>query len=446
MPVCPLEYRYGREVMKRIFEEENRLQKFLDVEGALALAHAKVGNIPVRDAERISKKCSTRFVKLERVKEIEKKTKHDIMAVVKALEEQCGSSGRYVHFGATSYDIVDTANALQFKDAIEILREGLRRLRSAILRLAKEHRDTVMLGRTHGQNATPITFGLKMAVYAMEVNRHIERLNEGEKRICVGKMSGAVGTGAALGSKALKIQNLVMRNLGIKPAEATTQIVQRDRYIEFISILANLSSSIEKFATEVRNLQRSEIMEVAESFDVRAQIGSSTMSHKMNPITCENICGLARVLRAFVTPAFENAIQWHERDLTNSSAERFIIAHACIIADDIVNKMADVFEGLVVYSDNMKRNLENTKGIVMAESLMMALSRKGMGRNKAHELTRKLSMKAMSESKSLRELALKNREIRRHLSIEEVDDALNYKKYLGVSGRIVDRVLKICDA
>ncbi|PKK81196.1 MAG: adenylosuccinate lyase, partial [Thermoplasmata archaeon HGW-Thermoplasmata-2] len=270
--VCPLDFRYGRKEMKAIFSEEHKLQRLLDVEAALARAHAKVGNIPAAAALEISEKATTELVKVERVKEIEAQIRHDVMAVVKAFAEQCPKHGGYVHFGATSYDIVDTANALNFRDAMEVMRKALAELRSALVALADRHKSTLCIGRTHGQHAVPMTFGLKMAVYAMEVDRHIERLDECKKRVCVGKMSGAVGTAAALGKHAMEIQELVMNDLGIGYAEASTQIVQRDRYAEFVCILANIATSMEKFATEIRNLQRTEINEAAEWFDVAKQV------------------------------------------------------------------------------------------------------------------------------------------------------------------------------
>ena len=335
--ICPIDFRYGREPMKQIFTENNRLQKYLDVEAALARAHSKIGNIPEDSATEISQKATIDHVKLSRVNELEAETKHDVMAVVRALAEQCeGGADKFVHLGATSYDIVDTAVALQFQEATGIIMNDLQDLQSTLTDLAAKHKDTIMIGRTHGQFALPMTFGLKIAVFAMEISRHIKRLEECTPRICVGKMSGAVGTGASYGESALELQGLVMSELGLTADEASTQIVTRDRHIEFISVLANIATSIEKFATEIRNLQRSEVMEVAEAFDVKKQVGSSTMAHKKNPITSENVSGLARIIRAFILPTYENAIQWHERDLANSSAERFIIPHACILVDDIL--------------------------------------------------------------------------------------------------------------
>lgn len=442
MLTCPLDFRYGREEMKSIFDEDNRLQKLLEVEAALAEAHAEVGNIPREDAENIANAVANRLVERERVLEIEKEIRHDLMSVVKALAEQCGDSGRYVHLGATSYDTEDTARALQFREAISLLREDLGQLRSVLAGLADKHKDTVMVGRTHGQAAVPITFGLKIAVYALEIHRHLERLTETEKRVCVGKMSGATGTGAAFGPKALEIQKIVMDRLDLGYEEATTQIVGRDTYAEFISFCANVAASLEKFATEVRNLQRTEIGEVAEAFDVEKFVGSSTMSQKKNPETSENICGLARIVRGFVTPTYENIPLWHERDLTNSSSERFIIPHVCILTDDILVKMTDVFSNLAVNEERMLENIKGTKGYFMSESVMTALTDRGMDRQEAHETIRKLAMEAQEKGVDLKEGLLGSRVVAEILTTDDLDEALNPVNYIGSSVQIVENVLK----
>jgi adenylosuccinate lyase len=442
-PVCPLDFRYGRKEIKDVFGQTSKLQYLLDVEAALARAHAAVGNISKKVADEISKKASIKYVTVKRVNEIEKETKHDIMAVTKALSEVCtGDAGKYVHLGATSYDIVDTANALQFSDATDLLNAQVRELRATLVGLTKEYKNTIMAGRTHGQFSIPITFGLKMAVYAMEVDRHLERLHECKSRLLVGKMSGAVGSGAAMGKHALKIQELVMADLMLGTEEAATQIVGRDRYIELLSVLANIASSMEKFATEIRNLQRSEIGEVSEAFDVKKQVGSSTMPQKKNPIICEQICGLARVIRSFIIPAYENAIQWHERDLCNSSSERFILPHSLIMTDWVVFQMNKVFKSLQVYPERMRENLENSKGLPMAEAVMTKLIEKGIGRGDAHELMRTCSLKAISENKQLLSVLLENPKVTKLLKKKELEDVMNPRNYLGVSDKIVDQVVR----
>jgi len=444
--ICPLDYRYGRKELIEIFGENKRLQYLLNVESALARAHSKLGNIPKKAADEITKKANTDYVKLERVKEIELETKHDIMSITKALSEVCeGDAGKYIHLGATSYDIVDTANALQFSESTTYIQKGLKELRSTLLKLSKKHKKTVMLGRTHGQHTIPITFGLKMAGYAMEIERHIERLFECKSRLLIGKLSGAVGTGAALGENALKIQQEMLNELKLGIEDVSTQIVCRDRYNELLCILANISTSMEKFATEIRNLQRDEISEVAEAFESKKQVGSSTMPHKRNPITSEQISGLSRLVRSFIIPAFENSIQWHERDLCNSSSERFIIPHSIILTDWIIYQTNEVFRNLKVFPERMKNNMRISKGLPMAESMMTTLIKKGMGRGDAHELMRKISLKAVKLNKSLKEAFIEENKKLNLLTNEEIDFALNPYNYLGVTEKIIDRVIKKLD-
>ncbi len=442
-PVCPLDYRYGRKELKDIFGETRRLQYLLDVEAALARAHANVGNIPKNAANEITKKASTKYVKVGRVNKIESETKHDIMAVTRALAEQCsGDAGKFIHLGATSYDIVDTANALQLAESTDYIRKELKNLRKTLVNLAKKHKKTVMVGRTHGQHTIPITFGLKMAGYAMEVDRHMERLFECKSRLLVGKLSGAVGTGAALGPKALKIQEEMLKELKLGVEDIATQIVCRDRYNELLGVLCNIATSMEKFATEIRNLQRDEIGEVAEAFEAKKQVGSSTMPHKRNPITCEQICGLSRVVRGFIIPTYENAIQWHERDLCNSSSERFILPHSIILTDWVVYKTNDVFKNIKVFPDRMKKNMEISKGLPMAESLMTTLIGKGMGRGDAHELMRKTALKAAAENKTLKEVFAQENKKLKLLSNKEIDSALKPENYLGATEKLIDKVIK----
>jgi adenylosuccinate lyase len=441
-PVCALEYRYGRDRMKVIFTEASKLAKFLEVEAALAEAHAQLGNIPEEDAKIIRENANLDSVKVEDVNAIEAQIKHDVMAVVKAMAAKCGKAGKSIHLGATSNDIIDTGTALQLKEAVKILREDLVALKVSLLTLADKHKSTLQVGRTHGQFAVPTTFGLKMAVYAAEVARHIERLDESKERLLVGKMTGAVGTGAALGEQVLKIQDIVMEKLGLRAEEASLQIIGRDRYIEFISIIANIATSLEKFATEIRNLQRSEIKEAAEAFDMKKQVGSSTMAHKKNPITAENICGLARVTRGFLLPTFENNVLWHERDLCNSSGERIILPHACVLIDDIITKMTNVFDNLAVYPENMKKNLESSKGLIMGESVMMVLTKKGVGRQEGHEAVRQAAMKAVAEGLSFKEVLAADETVSGAISKEELEEAMNPQNYTGKAQEIVDKIIE----
>lgn len=443
LPITPIDTgRYGTPEMKRIFEEETRVQRMLDVEAALAWAHGQVGNIPKKDAEKIMASALLEQVKLSRIKEIEREIKHDVAALVRALAEASGPSGAYVHLGATSSDVVDTATALQLKDAIELIGQRLDGLDVILGQKALRYKETLMMGRTHGQHALPITLGFKFAVWKCEVSRYIQRLKECGKRVVAGKMSGAVGTQAALGQYAMKIQTLVMERLGIKAAEISTQIVQRDRHAELICLLAGVASSLESFATEVRELQRPEIAELFEAFDVKRQVGSSTMPHKQNPEICERICGLARIVRSLVIPSLEDIITWHERDLTQSSAERFIIPEACILVDYMLFMMNDVVANLRVDEQRMLKNMELTQGRAMSEAVMIALVKKGVDRQKAHELLRRLTIKSDVERTPLKEVLLEDRIVSRKLSREEIDHALNPRNYLGTAVRQVELVTK----
>jgi adenylosuccinate lyase len=428
--------------MLKIFEEENRVQKLLDVEAALALAHAEVGNITKKDAEKIASMASTKHVKVERVKAIEKEIKHDIASLVRALSEVCGPSGAYVHLGATSYDIVDTANALQLKDALGLIEKKLADLKEILKKQAAQHKETVMIGRTHGQHALPITLGFKFAVWGYEVNRHIERLNECKKRVLVGKVSGAVGTQAGLGEHAEVIQELVMKRLGLPAAEISTQIVQRDRYAELVCIYSMVASSLENFATEIRELQRPEIGELFEAFEASKQVGSSTMPHKQNPETCERVCGLARIVRSLSTPSLEDMITWHERDLTQSSAERFILPESNILLDYMLSLMCNIVANLRVDEQRMIQNLGITQGRAMSEAVMMALTKKGVDRQEAHELLRKLTIQSALEKRDFKQVLLQDKLVSSKMSEKEIDEALNPKNYLGTAVKQAEKFAK----
>ncbi|KYH40995.1 MAG: adenylosuccinate lyase [Candidatus Bathyarchaeota archaeon B26-2] len=443
MPILPIDTgRYGTPEMLEVFEEENWVQRMLDVEAALAWAHGEVGDIPKEDAERIVEMASTNYVRVSRIKEIESEIRHDIMALVRALAEVCGSSGAYVHLGATSYDIVDTARALQLRDAVNIILRKLDALELTLMKAAEKYKKTIMIGRTHGQHALPITFGLKLAVWMREVSRHIERLNECKKRLIVGKMSGAVGTQAGLGPNALKVQELVMKRLGIRAAEVTTQIIQRDRHAELICTLAMIGSTLDKMATEIRELQRTEIGEVYEPFRRKRQVGSSTMPHKRNPELCERVCGLAKVLRSLVIPALENIPTWHERDLTQSSSERFIIPEACIITDYVLHLMIGIISGMEVDEERMLENVGLTKGLTMSEAVMLALVRKGMGRQEAHELVRRLAVKSRMEETDFERVLREDETVRRFLTEEEINAALDPRRYLGTAVEQVEKAIR----
>ncbi len=443
MPILPIDTRrYGTPEMLEIFEEENRLQRMLDVEAALAWAHAEVGDIPRKDAEKIAKTASVKQVKLSRVKEIEREIRHDVASLVRALAEACGSSGAYVHLGATSSDILDTATALQLKDALNLLEKRLSNFEKILLEKAERYKRSIMIGRTHGQHALPITLGFKFAVWIREISRHIQRLRECEERILVGKMSGAVGTQAGLGPNAMKIQQLVMEKLGIKPAEISNQIVQRDRHAELVCLLAIITSTLDKIATEIRELQRPEIGELAEPFERAKQVGSSTMPHKHDPELCERVSGLAKVMRSLVVPALENIPTWHERDLTQSSAERFIIPEACILTDYMLSLMTGIIVDLQINEKRMRKNIELTHGRIMSEAVMITLTRKGMSRQEAHEHLRRLALKSEVEKQPFKKVLLEDKTVRKRLNEREISKVLNPRNYLGTAVKRVELVIK----
>tara|TARA_B100000945_G_scaffold304518_1_gene290092 strand:+ start:2713 stop:4101 length:1389 start_codon:yes stop_codon:yes gene_type:complete len=438
MPFSPLDYRYGCDEFKSIWTEEGRHKRQLDVERALIWAHMKLGRVSEEDYLEIEKIAKPSVVTSQRVKEIESETKHDIMALTKAMAEKAGEAGWCIHLGATSNDIVDTAVALQIKDSIEMLRERLCELIKVSADLALKNRDTVMLGRTHGQAAVPITFGLKVAVWTDELVRQLNRIDEAKERICVGKFLGAVGTGAAQGEHARELQKLILTHLGLGVPLVTTQVVGRDRYTEFMSWMCNVSTSCEKILQEIRNLQRTEIAEVGEGFDVKKQVGSSTMAHKRNPIMSENACGLARVIRSFMMPTWENALLWHERDLANSSSERFTLSHSSALLEDVLAKTTKVLTNLWVDKERMLRNIREQKGLVMAEKIMLDLVEKGVSREDAHEVLRAASMESISKNEELIDICAKDPLIATKLTIGELEAAFEPHNHLGVSAELVD--------
>ena len=446
MSVSPLDYRYGRPEAKEIWSREGRHSRQLDVERALVWAHCQLGRVSAEHYDMIADISDPGIVTADRVDEIEAETRHDIMALTKAMAEKAGEAAWCIHLGATSNDIVDSAVALQIRDSIRLQRQSLMTLLTTLCDLAERERDTVMLGRTHGQAAVPITFGLKIAVFVDEFRRHLIRLDELESRAITGKFLGAVGTGAAQGKNAKELQQLILEHLGLTVPVATTQVVGRDRYIEWVGWMANVAASVEKLLQEVRNLQRSEIAEVGEWFDVEKQVGSSTMAHKRNPITAENASGLARIVRAMIIPSYENALLWHERDLANSSSERFTLSHAMILLDDILAKSDRVMGKCVVDEERMLGNIESQNGLVMAEKIMLALVDEGIHRDQAHEILRATSMVAVAENRHLREICGENDTITSAFSPEKLDELFEPSSHLGVSGDIVDESIELARA
>ncbi len=432
--IHPIDNRYGSVEMRKIFDEEERLNKMLLVEGAIAKAHSQLGHIPKEAGEEIYKKANTNYVSLERMKEIENEINHDIMALVLSLSEQCGEHGKYVHLGATSNDINDSATALQFVEAFKIIFSDLLKLEIILMDLSKKYRGTVCVGRTHGQHAIPTTYGMKFAIYLDEIRRSIDRLEFSYSNVC-GKISGAVGTMASY-KDGPEMQKKVGEILGIKMAKISNQVVSRDIYADVMFSLASLASTLDKIALEIRNLQRTEIMEIAEGFG-KKQVGSSTMPNKKNPVTCEKICGLARVIYSNVFPAVMNNPLWHERDLTNSSCERVIHPESFILIDEMLKGMIKVLSTLVFNEANIKKNLGLTGYSNLAEVLMLKLVEKGMGRQDAHETMRVVSMKDGLFIDNVKQES----KITDLLSNSEIDAALNPENYIGYAKQIVDDVI-----
>jgi adenylosuccinate lyase len=440
MVVSPLEYRYGRPEVKAIFDEDSRLKYLLKIEVALAQAQSEQNLIPKEAFLQIQEAVDSGRVKQARIKQIEKETKHDMMALIRALTEVSGEGGKYVHFGVTSNDILDTATALQLKDFTRFLIEDLIELQGEILKKVEDNTHTIMLGRTHGQHASPITFGLKMAVYLAEVNRHIQRVMQGRERYIAGKILGPVGTGASLGEAALEIQDRVMEILGIKAETGATQVVDRDRIIEFLSILNNIVTTLEKISTEIRNLQRTEIDEVSEYFDMERQVGSSSMPNKVNPINSENISSLSRFIRSLIISEYEAAVTWHERDLTNSASERFVIPYASILTDYILKRMSNVISTLVVKKDRMLENLVSDP-LVMGENIVSTLTENGVPRQDAHEMVRTSAMDVYRTGRSFKESLISNG-ILKYIPEEKLKHTLDPKTFTGQSEKICLNVIE----
>jgi adenylosuccinate lyase len=441
--VCPIDFRYGRPEVRAIFSRERRFRRWLRVEAALARSSAAAGLFPASEAEAIERAAAGPGPTLQRFDELERETGHDLMALSRTLAEQAGSAGRWVHFGATSNDILDTALGLELRESAEVLGGSLEGLLGALLAQAQRHQDTPMVARTHGQHAVPFTFGYKLSVFLMEFLRHRERLREMLPRIAVGKMAGAVGTGASFGEKAERIERGFLEELKLGREPAPSQLVGRDRLAEFLAWCALVASSADRVATEVRNLQRTEIAEVQEPFDERSQVGSSTMAQKRNPVHSENVSSIARLLRALPGPAYENMVQWHERDLANSANERFLLPHAVILLDEVLRRLTRVVSGLRVDEERMRRNLAATQGAVMAEALMLALTDRGIARSEAHEVLRRLTRDLDAAALvPLQQRAEGDETLRRAFRPEEIRQVLDPASYLAASGRKARKVLE----
>lgn len=425
--------RYTRKEMGAIWTTENKFQKWLDVEICVCEAQAELGHIPTEAVEQIRAKAQ---FNIKRVLEIEEKVKHDVIAFLTNVGEYVGEPSRYIHLGMTSSDLLDTSNALLMREAGQIILKDLLHLRAALKKRAKEHKNTVCIGRSHGVHAEPTTFGLKLALWYDETGRQVERMKSAIDSISVGKVSGAVGTFSHLDPI---IEELVCEKLKLKPAPVSTQIIQRDRYAQFLTTLALIGSSIEKFTTEIRNLQRTEILEVEEFFS-KGQKGSSAMPHKRNPVTCEQLSGLSRVVRSNALASMENISLWHERDITHSSVERIIIPDSTILIDYMVSKFTAIIENLLVYPDNMKINLEKMGGLVFSQTVLLALTRKGMLREKAYQLVQQCAMEVWKSKKSFKQLLLQQPEILDILSEKEIENCFSLDIHLRNVDKIFQRV------
>jgi len=395
----------------------------MEVEVAACEAHAKLGKIPRNALSGIKKRAK---FDLARIEALDRKTNHDVAAFVENLQENVGKGGEYIHMGLTSNDVTDTALALQMKEAADIILKDLNNFSAVLAKKAKRYKDTAMIGRTHGIHAEPITFGLKIALFYQEVKRNIERMEAAKKAISVGKISGAVGTFSNLEPQ---VEAYVCKKLDLEPAPISNQVLQRDRHAEFLTAIAITGATLEKLATEIRGLQRTEILEAEEYFS-KTQKGSSAMPHKRNPITCERICGLARVLRANAHASIENIALWHERDISHSSVERVIIPDSTILIDYMLNMMTDLIEHLVIYPDNMKKNLEKTGGLIFSQRVMIELIKKGLTREKAYRLVQKHAMVTWKEGKDFRELLLKDKEVTKALKPYQINKCFELDYYL----------------
>jgi adenylosuccinate lyase len=424
--------RYSRPQMKKTWSEKTKFDKWLQVEVAVCEAWAEVGTIPKKAIPKIKK---ARF-NLERIAEILKVTHHDVTAFLQAVSESLGEESRFIHLGLTSSDVIDTALSLQLKEASNLLAQDIADLITILEDKAIEHKHTIMIGRTHGIHAEPITFGLKLALWAQEMKRNASRLAEAEKIISVGKISGAVGTYATVPPE---VEEKACIKLGLAPAPISSQIIQRDRHAQFITTLAITASSLEKFATEIRGLQRTEVLEAEEPF-AAGQTGSSAMPHKRNPELCERICGLARLVRGYALTSMENIALWHERDISHSSTERIIFPDGCLVLDYILSIFTSIIKGLKVYPENMRHNLELTQGLVFSQRVLIALIDKGLSRQKAYELVQRNAMKAWKQRTSFLDLLMADTEVMAHLSEKELKPIFDYNYFTKHVDKVFQRL------
>jgi len=425
--------RYTRPEMGNIWTEENRFKAWLEVEVLACEAWVKLGEIPAEDVKKIRENAS---FDIERIKEIELDTRHDVVAFTRAVSETLGEERKWVHYGLTSTDVVDTALSYLIKQANEIILKDVENFIEVLKNKAQEHKYTVMMGRTHGVHAEPTTFGLKLALWYEEMKRNLERFKAAAEGIEYGKISGAVGTYANIDPF---VEQYVCEELGLKPAPISTQTLQRDRHADYMSTLALIATSIEKFAVEIRGLQKSETREVEEFF-AKGQKGSSAMPHKRNPIGSENMAGLARVIRGYMLTAYENVPLWHERDISHSSAERIIIPDATIALNYMLNRFSNIVKNLTVFPDNMKRNMDRTLGLIYSQRVLLALIDKGLTREEAYDTVQPRAMESWEKQVPFRQLVDSDAVISSKLTKEEIDDCFDYHFHIKHVDTIFDRL------
>lgn len=423
--------RYTRPEMGAIWTEQNRFEAWLEVEILACEAWSELGDIPKEDVKKIRENAS---FDVERIKAIEEETRHDVVAFTRAVSETLGDEKKWVHYGLTSTDVVDTALSYLLRQANEILLADLERFVEILAEKAKEHKDTVMMGRTHGVHAEPTTFGLKLALWYEEMKRNLDRFKRAADGVEFGKMSGAVGTYANIDPF---VESYVCEKLGLTPAPVSTQTLQRDRHADYMATLALIATSIEKFAVEVRSLQKSETREVEEFF-AKGQKGSSAMPHKRNPIGSENMTGLARLIRGYMQTAYENVPLWHERDISHSSAERVILPDATIALNYMLNRFGNIVKNLTVFPENMKRNMDRTLGLIYSQRVLLALIDKGLSREEAYDTVQPKAMEAWEKQVHFRELVEAEEKITSKLSPAEIEDCFDYTYHL----QHVDTVFK----
>ncbi len=425
--------RYSRPEMTAIWTEQNKFQAWLEVEILACEAWAELGHIPKEDVKVMREKAS---FDIDRIYEIEEETRHDVVAFTRAVSETLGEEKKWVHYGLTSTDVVDTALSYLLRQANAILKRDLENFIDILTEKAKEHQHTVMMGRTHGVHAEPTTFGLKLALWREEMKRNLERFENAAERVAYGKLSGAVGTYANIDPF---VESYVCEKLGLQAAPISTQTLQRDRHAEYMATLALIATSIEKFATEVRGLQKSETREVEEAFG-KGQKGSSAMPHKRNPIGSENMTGLARVIRGYMVSSYENVPLWHERDISHSSVERVILPDATILLNYMLNRFGNIVKNLTVFPDNMKRNMERTFGLIYSQRVLLKLIDKGLSREEAYDTVQPKAMQAWEEQRSFRQILEEDPKVTSMLTKEEMDDCFNYNWHLKHVDTIFERL------